>query len=191
MLGDPREQEGHDMKSEMNLFEYGDVIAKIGERNRYIVKCFDDRGCAILDIITEDGPINACGMSVEMNDFPNYVKVGEWDFDKSVVVKERLCTNRMNERSICAKKCIFGMVDELRNFGDDPPPKKVWLDIAGRLERQFLEYTDSMRSISRYLFWEGALFGKEAAHLMECLDFDRLSGNAECRIVNETSKESK
>lgn len=45
-----------------------------------------------------------------------------------------------------AVKIIEGIVGELRGFDETPPPKKVWLDIANRLEKAFRDYREVMMS---------------------------------------------
>lgn len=44
-----------------------------------------------------------------------------------------------------AAKLVDGIVDELRGFDETPPPKKVWLDIADRLEKAFAQYREGGR----------------------------------------------
>ena len=45
-----------------------------------------------------------------------------------------------------AAKLVDGIVGELRGFDETPPPKKVWLDIADRLEKAFGQYRDATMS---------------------------------------------
>lgn len=45
-----------------------------------------------------------------------------------------------------AVKLIDGIVGELRGFDETPPPKKVWMDIADRLEKAFGQYRDATMS---------------------------------------------
>ncbi len=51
-----------------------------------------------------------------------------------------------NDMMMEAVKLVDGIVGELRGFDDTPPPKKVWLDIADRLEKAFGQYRDATMS---------------------------------------------
>ena len=45
-----------------------------------------------------------------------------------------------------AVNLVDGIVGELRGFDETPPPKKVWLDIADRLEKAFGQYRNATMS---------------------------------------------
>jgi hypothetical protein len=51
-----------------------------------------------------------------------------------------------NDMMMEAVKLVDGIVGELRGFDETPPPKKVWLDIADRLEKAFGQYRDATMS---------------------------------------------
>lgn len=51
-----------------------------------------------------------------------------------------------NDMMMEAVKLVEGIVGELRGFDETPPPKKVWLDIADRLEKAFGQYRDATMS---------------------------------------------
>jgi len=50
-----------------------------------------------------------------------------------------------------AAKLVDGIVEELRGFDETPPPKKVWLDIADRLEKAFGQYRGHTMSFMNYI----------------------------------------